>query len=93
MTDFVRQTVGNGAAVAAAIPVEVPRRTWYWRAILSGYRPKGVAGDIGVVKALRELSTMTDQELSDIGLGRSDLTSDGLHDAAKRRARLQVILR
>jgi Domain of unknown function (DUF1127) len=94
MTYFIRQSNMHGSAIAAAIAVEgAPRHRWQWRSILSGYLPKTSSADQAIARALGELRAMTDQELSDIGLGRSDLTTEGLQQAAKRRAMQQASLR
>jgi Domain of unknown function (DUF1127) len=94
MTYYFRQNGAHGSAVAAAIPVSrLPKYTWHWRSILTGYFPKATSADPAVSRALAELRAMTDQELSDVGLGRSDLTPEGLKQAARRRAVQQAAIK
>lgn len=61
---------------------------WRWLAGASPASPE----DRRAAEAIGRLRTFTDQQLSDIGLGRSDLTIEGLTTAGARRSLLQAAL-
>lgn len=67
-------------------------------ALLAGFwhrlagEPAAETEDRKTARAIRQLSQLDDYGLSDIGLCRSDLTPDGLAEAAARRARRQAAL-
>jgi len=60
---------------------------WFTRPSKPGVKGHGGSSSLEVAGALRELQRFSDRELADIGLGRLDLTEEGLVIAGWKRRR------
>ena len=72
------------AGATPLAPAISPKQQNVWSVIAAMFRPDPIQRKTR--KLLRELKELEDHQLNDIGLARSDLTEEGLSNAAKRRA-------
>ena len=94
MTHTINHTHSHGQVPAWTdnFDKQVSRLYRHWAFVISNHLRSAIEVDTSNSRAIRQLSAMTDSELSDIGLGRSDLTPEGLNHAAERRARKQAMI-
>ena len=97
---FITTKAALGADTKGQTHLELPKRlfgTWIWisdplkrsgKSLVLRWRSVGKAND----RALEELRYMSNHQLADIGLSRSDLTPEGLAIAGAKRALRQGLM-